>query len=196
MDFDTDMLDAQGHSFTVIGSPSISTTVVKSGTGSLLIPDVAAAWNAHLLRSDPSLDFVFAGDFTIEAWLLKLNQSTWNGWLSTNSNAGQFGRTTNAWGNKLSFNFGGGVVVDTTETMPLGTWVHACVERYNGVIRAYYDGQLTGNTVNYSGPVWDGYMEIGAGIPAGDNEPWRGHVDRLRIWKEARYQHTNFTPEF
>lgn len=79
-----------------------------------------------------------------------------------------------------------------------GVWIHVCVERENGIIRLYLDGDekdsadnnIDSNTI---GADLAGSYELYIGVQSDDTNYFDGRIDNLRISKVARYK-GNFTP--
>ena len=82
----------------------------------------------------------------------------------------------------LGINFGSGTV-NVNITLPVSQWFHLAITRQSGVVRVFFNGQLTytaANTTNYSTS-----QIVYAGGYVGFNQSWDGFLSNLRIQKGA-----------
>jgi PKD repeat protein len=154
--------DATGnHTPTSVNSVTTSTAQSKFG-GS------AISFNNSRVTYPDSSDWYFSGgqDFTVDFWLYTanlpnygvgvfggLNAGTGLGIRSSElGTAGQIGLVTNG---------GTNWVLLTKQLLPLSTWNHIALVRYNGVTRIYLNG--VADSVTYSGPYTDSHNGFSIG---------------------------------
>lgn len=185
------------NTLTTSGSPSISSTNKKFGTGGLVLN------GSSRLQKPYSANFDFGtGDFTIEFWL---NSTV--AWTSQPSSAGVLSHkasdATNGWviyrdGNypsKLNARIAGALPYCTTASTPTtGVWEHWAVTRQGTSVRWFKNGVLDSTcTITASANVADSTATFYVGY----SQTWGGYLnaalDEVRITKgQARYT-SNFT---
>lgn len=190
---DSDFSDASpiGRTLTVGGSPYISTSVKRMGAGSLLFDGSTAS-----LSAGSSSDFNFGtGDFTIEAWVLKLS--------GTNNFQSFFSTGATAWGagamSLIAFGAGSGVATFQqgrigfgsnigslellTSVVPNNEWNHVALRRSSNTFALYLNGTLQ-QSLTYSGAIdWNanGNTVVGRNLWDGAHGFFHGHLDDLRV---------------
>ncbi|WP_298379688.1 LamG domain-containing protein [Azospirillum sp.] len=180
---------------TLTGANSvISTTSPKFGSGSLAPNGTSGNYYSLPHQSD----FVPAGDFTIEAWvlagsfgpdrtiLLKSNgtNATWWFYLSATG--------------KLVFGYvdtaSATIQVTSATSLSSGTWTHVAAVRTSGVLKVYIGGTVDANTATATNGIrqdTSGVLYVGAWSDG--TLAFNGRIDELRISNTARWT-ANFTP--
>jgi YD repeat-containing protein len=153
--------DATGnHTPTSVNSVTTSTGQSKFGGSSI-------SFNNSRVTYPDSSDWYFSGgqDFTVDFWLYTANLPTYGvgifGGLNAGTGlavrsselgtAGQIGLVTNGVNWELL----------TKQLLPLNTWNHIALVRYNGVTRIYLNG--VADSVTYSGPYTDSHNGFSIG---------------------------------
>lgn len=173
--------DAAGHSVTVGGTVTNSTTQVKYGTTSAYF---AAGSNTLTSASDSATTFG-TGDFTIEFWFYPTTSSGQQNILSTNGTTlltiYYIASTLRMW--SVADRIIGGALT-------LNAWSHITLCRYNGVSKLYINGTQTGSSYTDSNNYNNTAFTVGNASPYNLNG---AYVDDLRICKSAKYV-AAFTP--
>jgi hypothetical protein len=188
--------NAMMNDLETVGDAKISTSVKKYGTGSLLFDGNDLLLAPHT----PNMNFG-SGDFTIEAWVYRTNES------GTNNNIFQKGITTssnfqlnlsiNPSNQLFSFYSTDGSSVTsigtTSTTIPQTTWTHVAVSRSGNTWRYFINGTLeTTTTAAVTLFTGTGLVSVGANPEA--NSGFYGYIDDLRVTRGyARYT-ASFTP--
>lgn len=197
LSFDTDLLDAKGHTFSVNGSAAISGARSAYTSSSSYLGGATG-----YLSAASSTDFnLGAGDFCIEAWVY----ATADGVICsrrTNYLVGDcFYMGVVASSQTLVFDFSStgtdnlGVTSSPWE-MPVNSWTHVCAERYNGVIRLYINGVLKGSrSTSATGFAGSEPLLIGAGKNGGSpTDFFPGNINGFRLTVGAARYKAAFTP--
>lgn len=172
-----------GHTITVVGSPSISTTQSKFGTGALLV----SAGNYLRIATTPTLELGNRNVLTVECWAYF--QSFFGGIFST--------RTSSNYTNfsvKQDYTLIGNAALNNwffiNATPPLNQWVHIALVLDGTNIKEYINGVQTAEIVAH--PLWpsgNNFLNIGYDHDGG----MAGYINYLRISNIAVYT-ANFTP--
>lgn len=184
--FDGDFTDETGKVWEPQGVPRTTSVNPAFGSGS-----VEKRGGTGILLTGHLDDFIFHGDFTIEAWILTdagamhtmLIGYFENGnellplYLDNSSSGRVFWKSSNA---------------ITGLVLPVGEWFHYALTRESGVLRAFVNGVLQGSatrddTVGLAG----GVSLLGATV---GYIGWRGQLDEFRITKGVARYTENFTP--
>jgi hypothetical protein len=191
-----------GHTITPMGTVTRSTTDKINGEGS-----VCFNGNGYL-QIDPSPDFVFPGDLTIDFWF----KSSY----TERQHALSFGYHADA--NNIDFDFadrdllkgtsvgfwlywnGGGtsnVASGTRLQYVDGQWHHVAMVRSQNLITAYLDGVSLGSTTQ-AGTLGtpSQVVRVGAALIYGSVKyNWQGCIDELRIINGRALWTSNFNPK-
>lgn len=156
----------------------------------------------------PASNFVFAGDFTIEAWIYV------TAWTSAGISDGGYGGPTifslgdgpgtNFWSfglnqssqlrfyNALS---GYNQLVESTTVIPNNTWVHVAASRANNIARVFINGNLEAS-LSITAALGTSNMTaaIGRSLYDSSKRYFRGFIDELRITRAARYTSSFVVP--
>jgi hypothetical protein len=177
---------SNGLTVTANGNAQISTAQSKFGGSSYYCQDSVSDF---LEIATAGSQFLFAGDYTIEAWMwfvaLNADMSVYysyissEGYLALNITPSDF----NVYFQSISPDFA------PAHSVPVEQWVHVAMVRSNGTVSVYQDGTLldsvsSGGTHGHSAP------ESVRICNTGGNELY---VDEFRITKAARYTGA-FTP--
>ena len=193
-----DFTDATGkNTFTTTGSPSISSTNKKFGTGGLVLN------GSSRLQRPYSANFDFGtGDFTIEFWM---NSTV--AWTSQPSSAGVLSHkasdSTNGWviyrdgfyPSKLNARLAGALPYCATASTPTqGVWEHWALTRQGTNVRWFKNGVLDATcTITASASIADSTATFYVGFA----QTWSGYLnaalDEVRVTKGLARYTTNFT---
>jgi len=194
------------NALTTYGNPTISTGVVKYGTGSIRFSRTDPA--SYLII--PATNYLyFSSDFTIECWVYLTSMPISNTypdayWIfATGAAATAAGTDLFIGSTLLNFNL-------TTTASPeisiahgivANTWYHIAICRNGTNLRAYVGGFLKQTATASTAASISGYnVVIGRSDIAGSANTsggFNGYIDDLRITKYARYTSTTspaFTP--
>lgn len=184
--FDGDFVDQTGKVWEPTGVPSTTSVNPAFGSGS-----VEKRGGTGFLLTGHSDDFIFPGDFTIEAMILTdagsrhimLPQYAGSGnellplYLDSASSGRVFWKGSNA---------------ITGLVLPVGEWFHYALTRESGVLRAFVNGVLKGSATR------NGTVGVAGGVrllgDQGNYSGWRGQLDEFRITKGVARYTENFTP--
>lgn len=187
-----------GHTVSAVGNVTRSVTDKVQGSSSVCFD------GGGYLQVDPSPDFVFAEDLTIDFWFKSSSSERQYalsfGYHKEENNidfdfADRDGTSPGFW---LYWNGGGGnrIIGGTRLQYMDGQWHHVAMVRSQGVITAYMDGVSLGKTTvamtlgTPSQPV-----RIGAALIHGSMQyPWRGCIDELRVINGRALWTSNFDP--
>lgn len=186
----TSFVDEKGRTLAAGGDAYISTTSPKVGTGSIALDGV----NDYVAITAQTNDYLFNGDFTIEAWV-KLNrvagapQSIFG---MFNSGSGQyFDFRWYDYRFQTTLNSSSGT--DLGGTIALGTWTHVALVRNSGAIKLYVNGTQAGVTLNNASQLgFNAPAYLGANRPSENN--LNGYLDEVRIVNGKAMYTSNFTP--
>jgi hypothetical protein len=172
-----------------VGNAQISTAQSKFGGSSMYFDGTGD----FLLQTANLVNYVFGtGDFTIEAWVYRLDSGVQRGIVDTRSasvTGVYFYILSN---NRLAVFDSSSVFITSTNTVPSNTWVHVAVSRASGTTRLFINGAVeatASDSRNYN----CSFLHVGR-LQGSTGDDWFGYIDDLRITKGfARYT-ANFTP--
>ena len=191
---------------TVSGTVNISTSIKKTGTGSMYFGGGASILTAP---DNDALHQFRSGDFTVESWVYPIAYTTNYGngiyfgyqicgdnahWSTTNWLICITNATSNG-GNYLGFyaENPGSVNVISTASIPLNGWTHVAVCRASGTLRLFVNGLVSASIADSST-----YKNIGYPFSVGNDSnlysPLTGYIDDLRVTKGVARYTANFTP--
>lgn len=193
LNFNGTIADGAGHSFSIVGSPTIDTSTARAGSGSLRID----GGSPNYLSFNPSSDFnLGANNFT-------LSMS-----IQLSGPISQFAGGVSQWGNSSSYQLdfqGDGSsafprfnIVDQTNAvhgingpgLSLGTWHDIEVQRTGNTISMFVDSVLTG-TFGVSGALFAPTAPLFIGEPecASNNQCWTHGstfwIDEIKLVEDA-----------
>jgi hypothetical protein len=169
-----------------VGNASVSTSVVKYGSGSLAF-DGTGDW----LTMRGSVDLAFGtGDFTMECWAYNTNSTQpqylfmvdATGGISMGFESGSFLLGRRATATDLSY----------TYTIPINSWVHYAVTRSGTTARLFINGVQVASNTNSLNYTVTGNTAVG-GVPT-TSVSFYGYIDDFRITKGVARYLSNFTP--
>jgi len=175
---------------TAVGNAQVDTAQSKFGGASALFDGTG-----DRLTVTSNADFAFSGDFTIEFWIRftartgTTNYIIFDGRLSTDGSVVK--PTIYHIDNSIRlFVNGADRIVSSTLTITNGVWYHVAVSRSGTSTKLFWNGTQEGSTYTDSNSYVQTAFSIGdyAGTGFGVN----GHMDEIRISKNARYT-ANFT---
>jgi len=194
-----DFTDAKGHPVTIVGSPTITTTAKKFGTGALSV-----ATNGQAVRVGNTADVRLANDFTIDFWL--------GGRGRTYSNQGILG-FADATASKLNllmqlytngtikvYAFDGqsnGELLSSTVAISNidNTWTHVALTKQGSTWRLFLNGQLNVSGTNTSTQTSVADLFVGAFLLSGTYYSLTSfYVDEFRLVNGAAVWTSNFVP--
>jgi len=190
--------------YVIAGSPIISTSSFKNGTGSVYFSGSGS--NYITSRTNNNLLNFGTGNFTIEMWLNSTNGSNSSrGIVSITSAASisQFGSGTNegvgirfATSNvngRIDFYIGGSATSGTINTTN-STFTHVALCRSGSTVRLFVGGVLSvsaTSAANLSGQL----LSVGCTAHQGYANEMTGFIDDLKIYNVAKYtSDASFTP--
>lgn len=175
-----------------VGNAQVDTSTVKFGTGSMKFDGTGDYLDV------PSSDlFNFGtGDFTIEAWIYRLeaDRSQMIFAVGNSDVTTGHGRFYVFSGNTLRYYNNGNITTSST-VLSLNTWHHVALVQESGSQTLYLDGVSVGTStsgVAFGGNTLD--VEIGSN-PATTTQRFNGYIDDLRITKGVARYTSNFTPQ-
>lgn len=193
------------NSISISGTVNISTSIKKTGTGSMYFGGGASILTAP---DNDALHQFGAGDFTVESWVYPTAYTTNYGngiyfgyqicgnnanWATTNWAIFITNATSNG-GNYFGFYAEpapGNVV--STASIPLNGWTHVAVCRASGTLRLFVNGLVSASIADSST-----YKNIGYPFSVGNDSnlyaPLTGYIDDLRVTKGVARYTANFTP--
>ena len=190
----TTFTDEKGHAITANGNAQISTAQSKFGGASGLFDGAGDS------ISLPSTDLSLPDDFTIDAWVYITSLGANQGIIDVRPSASYSNYVFNLYnvGGTLRLDFvtaggAGARLTGASTSVPLNTWTHVAIVRFDGVIKAYVNGVADTVVVAYSSPLVPGGGTAYVGQTV-DPSYLYGHIDAMRITKAARYT-ANFTPD-
>lgn len=190
-----------GHTITPAGTVTRSTTDKINGESSVCFDGTG-----HL-QIEPSPDFVFSDDLTIDFWFKssygeRQHALSFGDYSGANNIDFDFadrgligGTSVGFW---LHWNSGGtNYVASGTRLQYMdGQWHHVAMVRSQGIITAYLDGWAVGSAT-YPGTLGtpEKPVRVGAAIIGGTlNYQWHGCIDELRIINGRALWTSNFNP--
>jgi Tfp pilus assembly protein PilV len=188
----TAFVDAKGHPFASVGSPSISTAAAKYGGAS-----ASFSGNSYL-KTSYSPAYVFAGDFTVELWanisahmsyaglIASASTTSWAGWQII------FDQTSN----NLRFEGSGQMSMVSSIPLPMATWAHVALVRQGMAannVRLYINGSQVA-ALTYTGAFDSGGAPLYIGTERTAVDFLTGYIDDVRITANAARYTGNFTP--
>lgn len=181
---------------TTTGLLATDTVNFKFGLGSGIYD------GTNYLECANSIQFGFAGDWTIEFWAKRTGVSSPVSLNVIFANEITGGGTQlryityNPITNKYSYRGPGGVLSDFTVDAPLNTWVHVAVTRQGTTVRGFQAGvtQFTAGVDNSTAVAHA--ITIGGGLVAdwGTNQGFVGELDEFRITNGLARYTADFTP--
>lgn len=196
LNFDGNFADAVGNPTAVTGSISIDTTNEKYGSGCGSFTDGAA-----YVTGDLSSFVLGTDNFTIETWARPSSYGGLYGETILDMRPGGTGGSTYPMlvvspTGTVILQYGGGTILESTTVLSTaGVWSHLAVERFNGTLTLYIDGQAE-DSVADSTSLTAGAVRVGQNAfrsTAGSDTSYKGELDDFRITRGAVYQ-GNFTP--
>lgn len=191
----TTFIDSSSYArtMTVVGNAQVGTSVVKFGTGALLLDG-----NDYISTPDGSELELGSGDFTIEAWCYVTDTtartitSRWQaGNLSWYLSAG-------ASGHGFYFSPNGStptLAIALTSWPSTNTWFHIAVTRSGANLRMFVNGTQHGSTYNISTTaIHNGTSLLTVGDDDNTNAGFIGSIDDVRITVGVARYTANFTP--
>lgn len=172
---------------------SISTSVVKMGSGSIFFDGVT---NAMSVPADPSLN-LGGGDWTAEFWMYPqgdfssyrtiLSRRPWGTTASASYEVGLDKGT-----GRLYF-WAGGTVWTSPSAVTLNRWTHVAVAQSGGNVLLFLDGTLVRTAAATATNTQDAQpLHIG-GFFSSEAQRYRGYLDDIRITKGLARYTSNFT---
>jgi len=195
------IVDASGkHTIETVGNTHKSTAQARfTSTGA----DYYDGNSDYLTIKDNPLLELGSGNFTIEAWIYPLNNSS-------RSIFGHGPDGQNWWAfyldgtGKLEFAMvsGNSVIVDriSSTTVNTNTWTHVAVTRSGSTFRLFIDGQepasYTGSpaTTSSAAPDFSTDFWIGGQRWSGSGNGFQGYIQDLRVTRGIARYTSNFTP--
>lgn len=179
-----------------IGQGQIDTAQSKFGTASAYFDG-----NGDYLNVASSSDFVFDGDFTIDAWVRPTDFANSTMGIVSRYTASTGGRSWSlrySGGNLqmlLSFDGSGASVVSGAYAMAAGEWTHVAATRKDGVVRVFANGQLVAQGT-HPGTLYDNARSMTVGIYDNNSAvtSFKGHIDEVEILKGIARWDAPFTP--
>jgi hypothetical protein len=188
--FDNGIVDATGRTWTLSGSANINTANPAFGSGC-----IQKTGSDGVIYTSADDDFVFDGDFTIEAFIKTDPGASQSMLIHYSENHNAFlPLYLDSAGSGRVFLSGGNAI--TGLSLPVDEWYHYAVIRASGVLTAYINGVASGSasrsqTVGYS----TGTINLLGSAPySASYINWRGCLDELRITKGVARYTENFTP--
>lgn len=177
----TTFTDLKGRVLTRYGNAQISTAQSKFGGSSLYLDG-----NGDYLVVPASTDFLFTGDFTIEAWVYPTAGSDSIIGMNGSVIALKFGGD-----NKFRL-YANGWSIGSASADALNTWHHVAVSRSGSTVRMYVNGVQVATTTD-SGNIGSSSSPLRIGT---DTEfvMFAGYIDDLRVTKGVARYTAGFTP--
>jgi hypothetical protein len=176
-----------------VGNASVSTSVVKYGSGSMYF-DGTGDWLTTPLSPWMNLG---TSDFTMECWVYFTSVSSTQIFLSSNYNAG-----TGAGGwaflyrqdnTTIKFTCNSNVSYEKTWVPVVGTWYHVAVSRANSNLRIFVNGIQLGTTSTSTDNIASAStLYVGSNVTT--QYPLFGYMDDARITVGVARYTQNFTP--
>jgi hypothetical protein len=183
---------ANARVWTANGNAQVDTAQSKFGGASLLLDGTG-----DYLSTPSAADFIYAGDYTVEAWIRPNSVGTNQGVISK-ANAGGYSpwlifaatgtlqiyasSTGSSWDIINAMSFG---------TVSTGTWYHVALVRSGNNYFAFQNGALNNSTTGSATPLSDSSSVLIGRQLAGVE--FNGWVDEVRFSNKARWT-AAFTP--
>ena len=205
-----DDASASNHTITA------NNTVTQGSFGPFARPD--GEWAAYFdgtgdyLSAEDDTNFSFGtGDFTIECWLFRQDNSvTFNDLVGTANNNVLVGSNRGGWvlayyhnysvGNLYAVKFGYQynnsfpVNIAFTKTLNTNTWYHLAITRQGNQLKCFVDGTQTGSTTtNSTDMISTEPLTVGTGSGGGQSF-LKGSISNVRVVKGTAVYTSNFTP--
>jgi PKD repeat protein len=198
----TVILDCSAQGWTASNpSNGVTTRVAEKefGMSSLLFTNSTASCLTFPASADWSLAL---GDWTIDCWVYLLGINTYGDGICGTLSSANIGWGLGILGSnysdngQVSFFTDNNWVVASTAEVPLKTWTHIALVRYNGVVTVYINGIASGGA--YNGLVTDNptsVLAVGNFKGAINSSfPFNGYIDEFRFSKGIARWTSNFTP--
>lgn len=191
LSFNSNLLDAKGHTFAVNGSASISSARSAYSGGSSYL-----GGSTGYLSAASSADFdCGTGDFCFEAHVYATGDGAIFSKRADYMSSESFSLAVVYSSQTLVFSYSSTGSNDlgissSSWVMPVNVWAHVCIERYNGVITMRINGVARGSrttsaaSFTSSEPLLIGATKNG-GAPTGF---FAGNINGFRFTKAARYK--------
>jgi len=166
------------------GGAALSSTQAKYGTTSMYFDGVG-----DCLISPATPNFLFGGDFTVEAWFNRDNGADGSIFVMNTSGVSYFALNVASTGYSVYLN-ATGPNFSPAVTLSNNTWYHVAVVRSGSTVTLYHDGTNIGTASNSSSL---GSASV-VGYVGGINGGLKAYIDDLRITKGVARYTTNFTP--
>ena len=190
--------------------------VTQGSFGPFARPD--GEWAAYFdgtgdyLSAEDDTNFSFGtGDFTIECWLFRQDNSvTFNDLVGTANNNVLVGSNRGGWVLAYYHNYGTGnlyavkfgyqynnsfpVNIAFTKTLNTNTWYHLAITRQGNQLKCFVDGTQTGSTTtNSTDMISTEPLTVGTGSSGGQSFI-KGSISNVRVVKGTAVYTSNFTP--
>lgn len=185
--------DQRGHTFSAIGSATLSTAQSKFGGASLALNGTSQA-----IQAATSTDWEMgSGSFTIEAWVRPAiavvarmdifeRWATYGFGLNIESTGFLRGYVTNTTSGSV-------LVGPGATTVTNGVWHHVALVRDGTTMRLFLDGVSQG-TATFNGSIDSISETLSIGYDNGGSRWFNGNIDEVRITKGVARYTANFTP--
>ena len=135
---------------------------------------------------------VFAGDYTIEAWVYPLSLSnTYNCIASSSSN--QWELLINSSGNIVLYRTPGSFVLTTSLTVPVKRWTHIALVRSGSTTKVYINGIADASTYSSAATVGSSSESVYIARDTGASSSYTGYISNFRIVNGTAVYTSNFT---
>ena len=174
-----------------IGNASVSTAVVKYGSGSMAFDGTGD----YLVTPSSPVNTLGSGDFTIEFWAYPSNTSAGYRALVSSEN---YNGTTGGWstyqnGTAIEVWLTSGQVINATSVLTATTWQHIALSRASGTVRLFVNGTSVASAS--SSAEWTGQrIFIGDNNVSGTDYFFNGYLDDIRITRGIARYTQNFIP--
>ena len=175
-----------------VGGATVSTSTVKYGTGS-----IAFDGSTGYAYANPSPQFQFAGDFTVEFWINFTSLGSGNRYIfdaRANSSSTTTGFALLLESGVLDVCNGTGNIITSSYTPTTGVWTHVALCRTGSSMTLYANGTSIGtasSSVNFS----DGYFNLSKLTGSTSSSYFiTGFIDEFRITNGYCRYTTTFTP--
>jgi len=188
LQFENNVNDDCGLSWDSVGVLKFDSNIRKFGTSSMVFDG-----SQYLKLASPKNLVAFGtGDYTVDCWIYLTQYTNNYSIIYMDSN---YHLEVGLSGGKPYFLHGPtlSAIAIASDVVPLNTWVHYALVRYNGVTKIYIDGKAV---VTYNGTYT---VEEPAGFTVGAHAvefncyPFIGNIDNFKISNVARWT-TDFTP--
>lgn len=184
------MIDAASrNSFETLGDVKIVSTPTKFGSGALYFDGTG-----DYLKFQPLPIYTFGtGDFTFECWIyMNSYNATWGSQIFGGHVYGVSAdylwsiNTTGKMVFQITSSTAGQIVA--TSSVPLTTWTHIALVRYNGTVTPYINGTSAGGAASYTTAMTIVTSPtIGTDSTGNAGALLNGYIDDFRISRYARY---------